>query len=776
MGSSSDSSDQIDDQLYTPSTGGGVFSARRPTHDDRSLRRRSTAKDADVETASVNEKDDGVDERDFHKKQVFTGWQLAWLSYQSLGVIYGDIGTSPLYVFSSTFSDNPSQEDVLGAISLIIWALTIMVTIKYALIVLNADDEGEGGTFALYSLISRYANLIQRDPRQRKLVRIERYRDEDMPKPNRLIRSWLEKSVVVGVLFKVVGVFGVALLLADGVLTPAQSLLGAIQGITVVNSSLSSSTVVGVSCGIIVLVFLIQPFGTGKIANTFAPIVIIWMFFNLSFGIYNLVHYDASVFKAFSPYFAGSFLVRNRHGGWLQLGGILLAFTGVETLFADLGAFSKRAVQISWLFFVYPCLLISYIGQAAHMMVDPTVYANPFYLTVPPGMLYPSLIVAILACIVASQAVITGSFQLLSQIMKLSYFPQVEVVHTSKKFHGQVYIPLANWIMMIGTVIVTAVYTNTTALGEAYGSCVILVSFLTTCMVAIVAIIVWRLPLYIVFPVFIVFALWDGMFLSSALSKVPHGAWVTLMIAAVLTLLFVLWRYGKEQQWGAENSDNVPLSQTTVLKKGQLALQPKFGSSTIVPINGLGIFFDKAGLSSTTPPVFLHFLQKFGAAPDVSVFFHLRALNVPTVPPNERYTISRCFTYSAEDGSKHAIPNTFRLIVRHGYTDEVITPDLGILVLDLIREFLNNESPKSSSPSSSDNTMAIESAALQRAFTSQVIYIVGKEHLRIAPGTNIVKKLLLMLFLYAREVTSNKVQHLNVQADRVVEVGFVKDI
>lgn len=189
------------------------------------------------------------------------------------------------------------------------------------------------------------------------------------------------------------------------------------------NSDVGTSTVVGVSCGIIVLVFLIQPFGTGKIANTFAPIVIVWLIFNLSFGIYNLVHYDASVFKAFSPYFAGAFLVRNKHQGWVQLGGILLAFTGCETLFADLGAFSKRAVQISWLTFSYPCLMISYIGQAAHMMVDPSVYANPFYLTVPPGMIWPSLIVAILACIVASQAVITGSFQ-------VWLFPSVLRPHT----------------------------------------------------------------------------------------------------------------------------------------------------------------------------------------------------------------------------------------------------------------------------------------------------------------------------------------------------------
>lgn len=303
-------------------------------------------------------------------------------------------------------------------------------------------------------------------------------------------------------------------------------------------------------------------------------------------------------------------------------------------------------------------------------------------------------------------------------------------------------------------------------------------------MVAIVALIVWRLPIYIVLPVFIVFALWDGMFLSAALSKVPHGAWVTLMIAVALTLFFVLWRFGKEQQWDAETSDNAPLTRTTVIDKGRLALQQGFGSSSsaaIIQIRGLGIFFDKAGLSSTMPPVFLHFLQKFSAAPDVSVFFHLRALSVPTVPPQERYTISRCLTYDPEDENKKPkpIPNTFRLIVRHGYTDQVITPDLGVLVLDLIREFLEKESYGKSPATGSSNqydSLIAEKESLRRAFGSQVIYIVGKEHLRVKSGTNLFKGLLLRAFLWAREATTTKVQHLNVQRDRVVEIGFVKDI
>ncbi|KAF7720250.1 Uncharacterized protein PECH_003365 [Penicillium ucsense] len=763
-------------EIYPTPSAGGVYTSRLTqrkgsTHGGKPMM--ESNKEMDLEIASISDAP-AVEERDFHHKQASPrlGWTLAWLAYQSLGVIYGDIGTSPLYVYSSTFSSEPSREDILGAVSFVIWALTIMVTVKYVCIVLNADDEGEGGTFAIYSLLSRYAKLVRHDPRHTNLLRMQRHNTNDLPKPNRMTRNLMERSSVVKWALKIVGAFGVSLLLADGILTPAQSILGAIQGITVVNPEISQSTVTGVSCGILVLIFLVQPFGTSKLATTFAPIVILWMAFNFSFGVYNLVMYDWTILKAFSPYFAGSFLMRNGQSGWLQLGGILLAFTGVETLFADLGAFSARAIRLSWVCVVYPCLLLSYIGQGAYISRIPSAYANPFYLTVPPGMLYPSLVVAILACIVASQAVITGSFQLLSQIMKLSYFPQVKIYHTSKTFHGQVYIPIANWLMMIGSVIVTAVYTNTTALGEAYGACVILVSFLTTCMVAVVALIVWRLPVYVVLPVFLIFALWDGMFLSSALSKVPHGAWFTLMLAVALTCIFILWRYGKEEQWKAEESDNTPLSQTTVLKDNKLAMQDGApGTTLITPISGLGIFFDKSGLSGNTPTVFLHFLRKFNAAPEVSVFLHLRPLSVPTIPPDERYSVSRCYTYSEGTNNK-AIPNCYRLIVRHGYTDEIVTPDLGILVLDLIQGYLANKPPSTKSPGGREDQMNV----LQRAWKSQVMYIVGKEQMKIPAGTQILRRLFLWIFLWMRDASRTKVQHLNVEVDRVVEVGFVKEI
>ena len=243
------------------------------------------------------------------------------------------------------------------------------------------------------------------------MVRIERYRTEDLQPSGKTVRSALERSSILKAVLKVVGVLGVSLIMSDGVLTPAQSVLGAIQGLNVVDSSLTTSTIIGVSCVIIILLFLIQPLGTSKIASSFAPIVIVWLLFNAIFGIYNLAVFDHSVLKAFSPYFAGLYLVRLKEQGWRSLGGILLAFTGVEALFADLGAFSRRAVQLSWSCFTFPCLLLAYIGQAAYISAHPGAYSNPFFNSVPPGMFYPSLVFAILAAVVASQAIITGTFQ-----------------------------------------------------------------------------------------------------------------------------------------------------------------------------------------------------------------------------------------------------------------------------------------------------------------------------------------------------------------------------
>jgi KUP system potassium uptake protein len=240
---------------------------------------------------------------------------------------------------------------------------------------------------------------------------MKRYLSGDLESTGRHIRHGLERSKFAKALLKTIGVFAVSMVISDGVLTPAQSVLGAVQGLNVVDPTISNGTVVGVTAAILILLFLIQPLGTTKIAGAFAPIVIIWLGFNAVFGMYNLAKFDHSVLKAFNPGEAFDFLIRHKTEGWKMLGGILLAFTGVEALFADLGAFSRRAIQISWLCYTFPCLLLAYIGQAAYISVHPSAYANPFYNAAPPGTLYPALIIAILAAIVASQAIITATFQ-----------------------------------------------------------------------------------------------------------------------------------------------------------------------------------------------------------------------------------------------------------------------------------------------------------------------------------------------------------------------------
>lgn len=746
---------------------------------------------------------------------------------------------SPLYVYSSTFLEPPTQEDLLQVLSVIIWSLTIMVTVKYVLIILHADNEGEGGTFSCYSLLTRFvnplnkahprimlaityrggqANITSRDPREEVLVRMERHSTMDMRKPNRTIRDRIERSKFTHGLLKTIGVLAVSMVIADGVLTPAQSVLGAVQGLKVVKPDLSSSAIVGTSCGILIVLFLIQPFGTTKLASAFAPIVIIWLGFNGGFGIYNLVKYDWVVLKAFSPYFAIQFFSQHKTHGWRMLGGILLSFTGVEALFADLGAFSLRAIQLSWMCYAYPCLLLAYIGQAAFISVHPEAYTNPFFNCVPPGMLYPSLVVAVLAAIVASQAMITATFQLTSQIMKLSYCPQVKVVHTSRIFHGQLYVPFLNWILMIGAVLVTAVYSDTTRLGNAYGVCVMFVTFFDTCMVTLVALIVWKLSPFLIFIPWLFFATMDGLYLSSALNKVPDGAWFTITVSGILTATFLLWRFGKENQWRAEAEDRFrPTELVGKDQKGHLCLTPKWGGEPLSVIRGLGIYFDKTGVM--TPAVFTHFVSKFVAVPEVAVFFHLHPVEIPTVSPEERYHVSKFGT----------LPGCYRLVIKHGFMDEVISPDLAALIYNQVRKAIirqakerlglgpskevgdededevggekngdNNTTSTSARTTTTtglaggppglnsrsnrlpvelrDHEVADELAKLDKAFAAKIMYIVGKEQMRVRRSSSIGRRIVLSIFLWIRENTRAKIANLRLAMDRVVEVGFVKEI
>lgn len=357
--------------------------------------------------------------------------------------------------------------------------------------------------------------------------------------------------------------------------------------------------------------------------------------------------------------------------------------------------------------------------------------------------------------------------------MRMSYFPHIKVVHTSRKFHDHVYMPLANWLLMIGTVIVTAVYNNTTSLGNAYGVCVIIVTFVTTCMVALVALVVWRLPVLVVLPIWLVFACLDGVYLTSVLTKVPEGAWFTILLSALLCFIFSLWRFGKEAQWAAEHADRLPPSALLVKKNGAAtSLAPTFGGTPISVVPGLGIFFDKNGDVDVLPPSFTHFVRKFAARPSVIIFFHMRPLPVPTIPCAERYVVMRM------PGVDHA----YSVVLRHGYTDDVLKPGMARDLVGQIQLSVEKSIVRAKG-NGGDAAVAGELKTLQQAHEAQVVYVLGKETMRIKGGSGspykpsaLCRRALLWAFLWVRENSRAKLADLDVDVDKMVEVGFLKEI
>ncbi|KAL4729355.1 hypothetical protein ACLX1H_003771 [Fusarium chlamydosporum] len=609
-------------------------------------------------------------------KQTYRGVVLLWLAWQSTGVVYGDIGTSPLYVFSSTFTEQPSWHDLVGALSIIIWSLTLIVTVKYCFIVLSADDDGQGGTFALYSLLSRYANIARTDPNgpERIVVRLDRETGADLAPAGRIARDFLERSRAAQSVLKVVGVLGVSMVVADSILTPAQSVLGAVQGIQVIRPDLGRPAIVGISCAILVALFALQFFGTSKIGTSFAPVVVVWLLYNLSISIYNLVLYDHTVLKAFSPHYAFTYLIRNQSHGWKSLGGLLLAFTGVESLFADLGAFGKRAIQLSWLSLAFPCLLLTYCGQAAFISQDKTglAFTNPFFRTVPESTLYFSIIIAVLAAIVASQALI-----------------------------------------------------------------------------------------------------------------VPDGGWFALVLSFILSTFFILWRWGKEQQWEAEQRDMVDPSEFVMSSRStsrnnsiargitgdgsmrsiRFRLSPEFGGGQVMTAPGLGIFFDKVGgTGDHIPKVFTQFIRKFQTRPQVIVFFHMRSLSQPTVPSDQRFVISRVTT---------KIPSCYRIVLRHGYMDDILTPNLAPIIVNELMTFITR-GPFPLDENDMPPEFRGELEALRAAEEAQTVYLMGKQTMRVQEEekmgfTSLVRRIALEAFLWVRENSRTKLANLNINPDNLVE-------
>ena len=440
------------------------------------------------------------------------------LTLTALGVVYGDIGTSPLYAIRECFfgshSVPPTHENVLGILSLIIYALVMVISVKYVAIVMRADNQGEGGILALTALIPG--------------------RDRQETGASRLA---VGRPILIAV-----GIFGTALFYGDGVITPAISVLGAVEGLQVV-TPLLSPYVVPVTVVILVALFVIQQFGTHRVGGLFGPIVIIWFVTIAALGIVWIVRAPA-VLGAFDPRHAVTFFRENGLHGVTVLGAVFLAVTGGEALYADMGHFGRNPIRLAWFALVLPALLLNYMGQGALLLLDNSA-AQPFFLMAPSWAVIPLVVLATAAAIIASQALISGSFSLTRQAIQLGLAPRLDVEHTSARERGQIYVPQINWALMAGTVLIVIGFRTSSNLAAAYGIAVTMEMLITVFLLYVVMTERWRWPVAAAGSVTALFLLVDVTFFGANAVKILQGGWVTLAIAALLFTLMTTWRTGR---------------------------------------------------------------------------------------------------------------------------------------------------------------------------------------------------------------------------------------
>lgn len=598
----------------------------------------------------------GIDKLKNTEKQ---SWKtVLFLAYQSLGVVYGDLSISPLYVYKSTFAEDiqhsQSNEEIFGVLSFVFWTLTLVPLFKYVFIVLRADDNGEGGTFALYSLLCRHANVSLLPNRQIVDEDVSTYKLEYPPetKNSSRVKRILEKHKNLHTALLMVVLLGTCMVIGDGILTPAISVFSAVSGLELaMTKDHHEYAVVPITCVILVCLFALQHYGTHRVGMIFAPIIVTWLVCISALGLYNIFHWNPQVYKALSPYYMYTFLRKTRKSGWMSLGGILLCVTGSEAMFADLGHFSHLAIKIAFTSVVYPALILAYMGQAAylskHHHIDST-YQIGFYVYVPEPVRWPVLAIAILASVVGSQAIISGTFSIINQSLALRCFPRVKVVHTSDKIHGQIYIPEINWILMILCLAVTIGFRDTKHMGNASGLAVITVMLVTTCLTSLVIILCWHKSFLLALCFLLFFGSIEALYFSASLIKFLEGAWVPICFAFIFMTIMYVWHYGTIKKYEFDLQNKVSI-------KWLLGLGPSLG---IARVPGIGLVYTE--LVTGIPANFTHFVTNLPAFHKVLVFICIKSVPVPYVPPEERFLIGRV-------GPKEY--RLYRCIVRYGYRD-----------------------------------------------------------------------------------------------------------
>ncbi|XP_022158412.1 potassium transporter 5 [Momordica charantia] len=598
-------------------------------------------------------------------------WQRTLsLAFQSVGVVYGDIGTSPLYVYASTFTNGiKNTDDVIGVLSLIIYTIALVPLLKYVFIVLWANDNGDGGTFALYSLLCRYAKvglIPNQQPEDRELSNYQLVAPSNLRRSQK-VKEKLENSAAVKIALFLVTIAGTSMVIGDGVLTPCISVLSAVSGI----NSLGTDAVVGISVAILIILFSIQRFGTDKVGFSFAPIILVWFSFIGGIGLYNLFKHDPAVLKAFNPKYIFDYFRRNGKQAWISLGGVFLCITGTEAMFADLGHFNVRAIQISFSSIVFPALIAAYTGQAAYLRKFPGHVLNTFYDSIPDPLYWPTFVVAVAASIIASQAMISGAFAIISQSLSLGCFPRVKVVHTSHKYEGQVYIPEINYLLMLACVIVTVAFRTTENIGHAYGIAVVSVMIMTTAMVSLIMVVIWKTSIWLIAAFFLVFGAIELLYFSSVLYKFTQGGFLPLVLAFFLMAVMVVWHYVHRERYMFELRNKVSNSFITELANNH----------EVNRIPGIGLLYSE--LVQGIPPIFPHFITSIPSVHSVIVFVSIKSIPISKVTPGERFLFRQ-----VEPREYHM----FRCVVRYGYKDVIIgSAEFERQLVDSLKEFIRQE-------------------------------------------------------------------------------------
>ncbi|CAN6292839.1 unnamed protein product [Urochloa humidicola] len=574
------------------------------------------------------------------------------LALQCVGILYGDIGTSPLFVYSSTFRDGVGHpDDLLGALSLIIYSFVLFTVIKYVYIALRANDDGDGGTFALYTLISRHAKVSLIPNQQAEDELVSKYNRGKPPATLRRaqwMKELLETNKTVKISLFLLTMLATAMVISDAILTPAISVLSAVGGLKEKAPYLTTDEIVWITVAILVALFAIQRFGTDKVGYLFAPVILLWLLLIGGVGVYNVIKYDTGALRAFNLKYIIDYFRRNKKKGWVSLGGILLCFTGTEALFSDLGYFSIKSIQLSFGFGLVPSVLLAYIGQAAYLRVHPEDVANTFYRSTPISLFWPTFILALAASIIGSQAMISCAFATISHSQTLGCFPRVKIMHTSRQYSGQLYIPEVNYLLCLGACLVTIGFKTTVIIGEAHGICVVLVMIITTLLLTIVMLLIWKISIWWIAVFFIVFMSSELIYLSAILYRFAHGAYVPVAMSAVLMVVMVVWHYVHVKKYNFELEHSVPRDKVKEL----------LGRRDIQRVPGIGLFYTE--LVQGIPPVFPHLIDKIPSIHSVLIFVSMKHLPIPSVDMSER------FLFRQVDREDYKV---FQCVARYGYRD-----------------------------------------------------------------------------------------------------------